>query len=100
MTGAAVRIVASILLALGLAAPALAASPTAAQKQDFYRVCVGISGDETLCTCKADAAMKLIDERFMGVVLASMQGGSPAPDDYERYHSYVARSNQLCKPNY
>lgn len=100
MTGAAMRMAAIPVLALGLAVPALAAPPTPAQRQDFYRVCVGISGDETLCTCKADAAMKLIDERFMGVVLASMQGGSPATDDYERYNSYVARSNQLCKPNY
>ena len=99
MTGAGVRL-AVIVFALGLVAPALAASPTAAQKQDFYRVCIGISGDQELCSCKADAATKLIDERFMGVVIASMQGGSPAPDDYERYHSYVARSNQLCKPNY
>lgn len=99
MTGAEVRL-AAIVLALGLAAPALAASPTAAQRQDFYRVCIGISGDEDLCTCKADAALKLIDERFMGVVIASMQGGSLAAADHKPYNSYIARSNQLCKPNY
>ena len=100
MTGAGMRALAIVVLAPGLMAPALAAAPTGVQKQEFYSVCVGISGDQELCTCKADAAMTLIDERFMGVVLTSMQGGSPAPDDYQRYNSYVARSNQLCKPNY
>lgn len=100
MTGAGMRILAIALLAMGLASPALAAAPTAVQKQEFYGVCVGISGNTELCTCKADAAMALIDERFMGVVIASMKGGAPAAADYEAYNSYVARSNQVCKPNY
>lgn len=85
--------------ALMLTGPALAA-PTPAQKAEFYSVCVGISGDEELCTCKADAAMELIDERFMGVVISSMKGGSPAASDYGAYNTYVAKSNQICKPNY
>lgn len=80
--------------------PALAASPTAAQKDEFYRVCMGIAQDARLCGCKADAAMTLIDERFMGVVISSMKGGSPAASDYDAYNTYVARSNQVCKPNY
>ena len=84
---------------LALAAPAFAA-PTAAQKDEFYRVCFGISQNAELCTCKAEAAMSLIDERFMGVVIASMKGGSPAASDYDAYNTYVARSNQVCKPNY
>ena len=84
---------------LALAAPAFAA-PTAAQKDEFYRVCFGISQNAELCTCKAEAAMSLIDERFMGVVIASMKGGSPAASDYYAYNTYVARSNQVCKPNY
>ncbi len=91
-----------IVLALALvvfAAPAMAA-PTAAQKDEFYSVCVGISQNAELCRCKADAAMTLIDERFMGVVIASMKGGSPAAADYQAYNAYVARSNQVCKPNY
>lgn len=86
--------------ALGLlAGPALAA-PTAAQKEEFYRVCVSISQDTALCTCKAEAAMTLIDERFMDVVISSMKGGSPAASDYQAYNAYVAKSNQICKPNY
>ncbi|UYN98641.1 MAG: hypothetical protein KIT02_11875 [Devosia sp.] len=82
-----------------LAGPALAA-PSAAQKQEFYDVCMGISQNAELCGCKADAAMTLIDERFMGVVIASMKGGAPAAADFQAYNSYVARSNQICKPNY
>ena len=83
-----------------LATPAMAA-PTAAQKDEFYRVCMGIAQDATLCGCKADAAMTLIDERFMGVVIASMKGtASPASGDYNAYNTYVAKSNQICKPNY
>ena len=92
------------LLALTLAAAlipvAAQAAPTAAQKDEFYAVCMGIAQDEALCSCKADAAMTLIDERFMGVVIASMKGGSTAQVDAVPYNTYVAKSNQICKPNY
>ena len=87
------------MLALAVT-PAFAAAPTAAQKEEFYAVCMGIAENATLCGCKADAAMTLIDERFMGVVIASMKGGSPAEGDYVAYNAYVAKSNQVCKPNY
>jgi uncharacterized membrane-anchored protein len=80
-------------------APAMAA-PTSAQKAEFYAVCMGIAQNDTLCACKADAAMTLVDERFMGVVIASMKGGSPAAGDFKAYNTYVARSNQVCKPDY
>lgn len=92
-----ILIAAAMLLAAG---PALAAPPTSAQKDEFYRTCMGIAQDETLCSCKADAAMTLIDERFMGVVIAAMQGGSTAQADAVPYNTYVAKSNQICKPNY
>ncbi|SEQ25814.1 hypothetical protein SAMN05428969_2438 [Devosia sp. YR412] len=90
-------LVSALLLA---ATPAFAAAPTDAQKAEFYSVCVGISSNAELCTCKADAAMTLIDERFMGVVIASMKGSTPKSDDYVAYNTYVAKSNQICKPNY
>ena len=90
----------ALLPLLALSAPALAAPPTAAQKEEFYAVCMGIAQDAMLCGCKADAAMTLIDERFMGVVIASMKGGAPAAADYDAYNTYVAKSNQVCKPNY
>jgi hypothetical protein len=90
---------AAIALAL-VASPAFAAAPTAEQKADFYKTCMGIAQDDTLCSCKADAAMTLIDERFMGVVISGMKGKSPAEADYSAYNTYVAKSNQICKPNY
>ena len=84
----------------GLSGTALAA-PTAAQKQEFYQVCLGISSDEALCSCKADAAMTLIDERMMGYVIAGMKGSGAAPADVQReWNTYVAQSNRVCKPNY
>jgi hypothetical protein len=36
----------------------------------------------------------------MGVVIASMKGGTPASSDFVAYNSYVAKSNQVCKPDY
>ena len=87
------------MLALAVV-PAFAAAPTAAQKEEFYAVCMGIAQNAALCGCKADAALTLIDERFMGVVIASMKGGSPAAGEYDAYNTYVAKSNQVCKPNY
>lgn len=89
------------LVAVGImAGPALAAAPTEAQKAEFYNTCVGISQNVELCTCKADAAMQLIDGEFMALVIASMKGKSPPESSYKAYNDYVARSNQVCKPNY
>jgi hypothetical protein len=83
------------------AAPSFAAAPTAEQKAEFTRVCMGIAQDEVLCTCKADAAMTLIDEPFMELVIAAMKGTrNPAESEYRAYKGYVAKSNQICKPNY
>lgn len=95
------QVLAAVLcLSVVSATGAYAATPTAAQKQEFFDVCFTISQNQELCACKADAAMKLIDERFMGVVISSMKGGSPKSEDYAAYNAYVAKSNQVCKPNY
>jgi hypothetical protein len=91
----------ALLVLAASAAPAFAAAPTAAQKQEFYNTCVGISGDQALCSCKADAAMTLIDDKMMTYVIAGMKGSSNAPADVQReWNTYVARSNQICKPGY
>ncbi len=90
----------ALLVGFGLMPAAVQAAPTAAQKQEFFEVCMSISQNQELCACKADAAMTLIDERFMSVVIASMKGGSPASSDFQAYNAYVAKSNQICKPNY
>ena len=90
-----------ILAALLLtAAPAFAAAPTDAQKAEFHTVCMGIAENETLCSCKADAAMTLIDEPFMAMVIGAMKGASVPKETYVAYNTYVAKSNQVCKPNY
>ncbi|ODT68301.1 MAG: hypothetical protein ABS75_20930 [Pelagibacterium sp. SCN 63-23] len=94
------RIPLAVSLLIAATSFAQAAAPSAAQKDEFYQVCFGISQNAALCTCKAEAAMTLIDERFMTVVISSMKGGSPAAGDYQAYNAYVAKSNQICKPNY
>ncbi|MBF0677910.1 MAG: hypothetical protein IR164_03085 [Devosia sp.] len=90
----------ALVTGFSLLATAAYAAPTSAQKQEFFEVCMGISQNQELCACKADAAMTLIDERFMGVVISSMKGGAPAAADFNAYNTYVAKSNQVCKPNY
>ena len=47
----------AVLAALGLMTVPTLAAPTAAHKDEFYAVCMGIAQDQTLCSCKADAAM-------------------------------------------
>ncbi|HTM79273.1 MAG TPA: hypothetical protein VL133_16790 [Devosia sp.] len=82
------------------ASAALAAPPTAAQKAEFYQTCMGIAQNETLCSCKADAALKLIDSDFMSVVIDSMRGKTLPVEYSVPYNTYVGKSNQVCKPNY
>ena len=94
------KVLLALPILLASAAPSFAATPTAAQRDEFYKVCMGIAQDAALCGCKADAALTLIDERFMGVVIASMKGRATAPEDAVPYNTYVAKSNQVCKPNY
>ena len=94
------KLLAGLALIVMATIPAIAAAPTAAQKDEFYSVCMGIAQDEALCSCKAEAALSLIDARFMDVVITSMKGGSPDAADYDAYNTYVAKSNQVCKPNY
>ena len=93
--------VAMAVVALAMTAGAAqSVAPTEAQKADFYKTCMGIAQDDALCSCKADAALTLIDETFMAMVIASMKGKSPPAADYSAYNTYVAKSNQICKPNY
>jgi len=89
------------LLALALVTtPALAGPPTEAQKAQFYKTCMGIAQDDTLCSCKRDATTRLIDEQFMEIVVAAMQGKTPPDSAAVPYNDYIARSNQICKPGY
>ncbi len=99
--GTGMKRIGAVLLALSMmVGGASAAAPTEAQKAEFYATCMGIASDEALCSCKADAALTLIDESFMAIVIDSMKGKSPPADSYSAYNTYVAKSNQVCKPNY
>lgn len=89
-------LLAGLTLAL-LAGSAFAAPPTAAQKDAFYAACVKNSdGNTTLCTCKADAAMTLIDSDFMAVVISSMTGTTPDDKYAVPYNNYIAASTRAC----
>ncbi len=82
------------------AATAKATPPTAAQKAEFLRLCLKNSdGNTTLCTCKAEQAMKLIDTDFMAVVIGQMSGKLTLTKEQEKpYAIYVSRSNKVCAP--
>lgn len=96
-----IRRVLAGLVALGmLSAPALAAPPSAEQRAEFYKTCMGIAQDDTLCSCKADAARKLVDSDFMAMVIAAMKGKAPPAAQNVAYNDYIARSNAICKPGY
>jgi len=90
------------LLALGLlalpvfATPSLAAAPSAEQKAEFYAACVKTSSNVSLCTCKADAAVQLIDSDFMAVVLASMKGKTLDDKYAVAYNDYIVESTRAC----
>jgi hypothetical protein len=90
------RVIAGLLALSVMTAPALAAAPSAEQKAEFYEACVGTSGNVKLCTCKAEAAVKLVDRDFMGVVLASMKGKSLADEYAVAYNNYIVESTRAC----
>lgn len=75
---------------------AQAAAPSAEQKAEFLKTCIGISQNTPLCTCKADAAMTLVDSDFMAVIIKSMRGATP-PSEYDvPYNDYIAASTRAC----
>ena len=90
------KIVSALALTLALTSVAHAAPPTAAQKVEFYKVCFGIAENEALCTCKAEAAMTLIDSDFIAVVIASMRGKALDHQYDVAYNDYIARSTEAC----
>ena len=90
----------ALAMLTGGAQAAGGATPTAAQKDEFYKTCMGIAEDDSLCSCKADAAMKLVDEDFMGIIISSMKGKAPPTADNLKYAEYIGQSNKVCKPNY
>jgi hypothetical protein len=97
-----VLILAALALTLGGAsAKTIANPPTAAQLDAFYAACIHVAPEASvLCKCKEDAAPKIIDTDFMAVVIASIKGKPLEAKYYDAYNNYIARSNQICKPEY
>jgi hypothetical protein len=94
------KIGAAALLALALTSAATAGPPTDEQKAEFYKVCMGIASNDTLCACKRDATTKLIDADFMAVVIVSMKGKAAPEEATVAYDTYIAQSNAVCIPGY
>ncbi|HEY4199714.1 MAG TPA: hypothetical protein VGM83_04060 [Devosiaceae bacterium] len=97
----------SIVLLTGLMAQPAMAAP----RDDYYVACLAASENDTqLCTCKADVAVKLLDERMLGFVILSMgqpqkftaleQKGGVPKDVEAAWGKYVADSNRACHLNY
>ena len=84
-------------VALGFTEPAYAAPPTPEKKAFFLATCLTVApAAGELCRCKADAAMTLIDTKFMAVVISSMKGKDVPDEYYDTYNDYIARSTQVC----
>jgi hypothetical protein len=95
------RLAATAVIALAtLTTIVVAAPPTAEQKNTFHRVCMSIASNEPLCSCKADAAVKLIDSEFIQLVISAMKGETYPADEQGRYDEYIRRSNAICIPGY
>ena len=85
---------------LVLTSLAQAAPPSAAQKNEFYGVCMSIASNESLCSCKGEAAMELIDSAFMTLVISAMKGETYPADEQGTYDRYIQQSNAVCIPGY
>ena len=79
------------------AGAALAAPPTAEQKARFLKACEKY-GSTTVCTCKAEQAMKLVDTQFMEVIIDSINGKPTPVNDTLKYGTYISKSNAVCAP--
>jgi len=101
MTKLLLIVAALSLVASGAMAKTIANPPTAAQLKTFYDTCIKVApAASVLCKCKEDAAPKIIDTAFMDIVIASMKGKPLEAKYYDAYNNYIARSNQICKPEY
>lgn len=101
MTKLLLIVAALSLVASGAMAKTIANPPTADQLKAFYDTCIKVApAASVLCKCKEDAAPRLIDTAFMDVVIASMKGKPLEAKYYDAYNNYIARSNQICKPEY
>ena len=101
MTKLLLIVAALSMVSSGAMAKTIANPPTAAQLKTFYDTGIKVApAASVLCKCKEDAAPKIIDTAFMDIVIASMKGKPLEAKYYDAYNNYIARSNQICKPEY
>ena len=92
---------AGAMMMLAGSAHAAGTPPTEEQKAEFYATCIKVAPKaQELCSCKADAAMKITTSEFLAIVIASMKGATLAEEYFVPYAEYIGKSNQICKPNY
>jgi hypothetical protein len=94
------RALAVFAVAALVASSAYAAPPTKEQQAEFYKTCMRIAENDTLCSCKRDAAVELIDSDFMTTVISAMKGETYPADEQGTYDAYISRSNAVCIPGY
>lgn len=89
----------------------VAAPPAVAQSEgEFASACLSVGASAEVCTCKAAAAGKLLDERMRGLVMLSMtepqaftakaQRGELTDQDQITWNIYIQESNRSCGLNY
>jgi hypothetical protein len=94
------RLLAVFAVAALLATTAEAAPPSKEQQAEFYKTCMRIAENDSLCSCKRDAAVELIDSDFMTTVISAMKGQTYPADEQGKYDNYISRSNAICIPGY
>lgn len=103
MKAIALPIAAGLLVAGGLATPALADL-----EADYMAACLAASDDNTeLCTCKTEQAVKLVDEETLGYIVIRLQDparfstmvkdGQVPEKVVAQWPFYVRDSNKVCQ---
>jgi hypothetical protein len=75
----------------------------------FDAACRSVGGEAALCACKAEAAVKLLDDRMLGLVIVSMtdpagftalsKSGVVTDADNVRWMTYLQESSRACNPS-
>lgn len=75
----------------------------------FDAACRSVGGEAALCACKAEAAVKLLDDRMLSLVIVSMtdpggftamsKSGVVTDADNARWMTYLQQSSKACTPN-
>jgi hypothetical protein len=76
----------------------------------FDQACRSVGGDAAVCACKAIAAVDLLDERMLSLVIVSMtdpggfaamsNSGAITHADNVAWTNYIRESNKACNLSY